>query len=208
MLKTFKLTFVLCFTILIACDRSLVVETKLEIPQPLASQLPLNMAVLYQQQLREYVYTENNEDRINWSISVGPSQIEMFDRVLPSMFKSIVEIERLSDAGKQQYDAILIPEIQDIQFALPHETKTDIHETWIKYNIYVQQADGETIANLNLTGYGKSPTNTSVKFLLNEKEGLLLATNQAYRDLAAKLITRFRSHPDIQQWLTSKSIEY
>lgn len=204
-MKRLSLPFFLCCLLqLTACEQSMVLETKLDIPQPIDTKLPLNMAIFYEESLREYTYTENNDDRRNWAITIGPSQIAIFEQVLPSMFNSIDTIQNLDIANNQQYDAIIIPELKDIQFALPYETKTKIHETWIKYIIHIQGPDGADITDLNLTGYGKSPPNTSVDFLLDERQGLVISTNEAYRDLAAKIIISFQSNPDIQSWLTEK----
>lgn len=199
--RTLFLSLFLFF--LSACEQSMVLETSLDIPEPIETKLPLKMAIFYDESLRSYIYTENNDDRRNWSITIGPSQIAIFDQVLPSMFNSIETIQSLDLNSNQQYDAIIIPELKDIQFALPYETKTKVHETWIKYIVHLQSPDGETITDLNLTGYGKSPPNTSVDFLLDEREGLVISTNEAYRDLAAKIIVSFQSNPDIQGWLAT-----
>lgn len=208
MLKHIKIVFILCSILLTACGQSFIVETTLDIPQPVPSRLPLKIAVLYEPKFREHTYIENNEDRVNWSIKIGPSQVQLFDLILPAMFTSIEQIEQLSNTEGQHYDAVIIPEIVDIQFALPFETKSTIHEAWIKYAIHIQQTTGTEITTIHVIGYGKSPNKTSIKFLLNEKEGLLYATNQAYRDLAAKIIVTFQSNTDIQRWLASKSIHY
>jgi hypothetical protein len=206
MLKISNLLIFFCLVLLTACEQSMILETSLDIPQPVEKKLPLDMAIFYEESLREYIYTENNDDRRNWAITIGPSQIAIFDQALPSMFSTIAIIQSLDEAKNQNYDAIIIPEIKDIQFSLPYETKTKIHETWIKYIIHVQQTDGENIAELKLTGYGKSPPNTSIEFLLDEREGLIISTNQAYRDLAAKIIVSFQTNSDIKEWLLSKSI--
>lgn len=201
------LTLLFCLMLLTACEQSMILETSLDIPDPIETKMPLNMAIYYDPALREYTYTENNDDRMNWSISIGPSQIAIFDKVLPSMFSSIVTIQNMDEASNNNYDAIIIPELKDIQFALPVETKTKIHETWIKYIVRIQESNGKPITDLNLTGYGKSPPNTSIEFLLDDREGLIMSTNNAYRDLAAKIIVSFQSNPDIKRWLSSKSIE-
>lgn len=197
--------FLCCLSLLTACEQAMILETSLNIPQPIETKSPLSIAIYYEESLREYVYTENNDDRRNWSITIGPSQIEIFDQILPAMFNTIATIQNLDEAKYQHYDAVIVPEIKDIQFALPYETKTKIHETWIKYIIHIQEADGEFIADLNLTGYGKSLPNTSIDFLLDEREGLVISTNEAYRDLAAKLIVSFQSDPAINEWLDAKS---
>ena len=204
MLKIINLSFYFCLILLTACEQSMVLETSLDIPQPIEIKSPLNIAILYEKSLRDYVYTENNDDRRNWSITIGPSQIEIFDQVLPSMFNTISTIQNLDEAKNQKYDAIIIPEIKDIQFALPNETKTEIHETWIKYIVHVLETNGEIITDIHLTGYGKSLPNTSIDFLLDEREGLVISTNEAYRDLAAKLIVSFQSDPAINKWLVTR----
>jgi hypothetical protein len=198
-MKKLLLTFILCCLLLLAaCEQSMILETNLDIT------LPLNIAIFYEKSLREYVYTENSDDRRNWAITIGPSQIAIFDKVLPSMFSSIEIISNLDEAKYQDYDAVIVPEIKNIQFALPYETKTKIHETWIKYIIHIQEVDGKFITDLNLTGYGKSEPNTSIDFLLDEREGLVISTNEAYRDLAAKIILSFQSDLTIKKWLDAK----
>ncbi len=204
MRKLLNLFFSFFLMLLTACEQSMILETSLDIPEPIETKLPLNMAIFYEKSLREYIYKENNDDRRNWSITIGPSQIAIFNQVLPSMFNSIDTIHDLDITSTQQYDAIIIPELKDIQFALPYETKTKIHETWIKYIIHIQSPNGTVITDLNLTGYGKSPPNTSIDFLLDEREGLIISTNEAYRDLAAKIIVSFQSDPYIHTWLTKK----
>jgi hypothetical protein len=204
-MKKLLLTFILCCLLLLAaCEQSMILETNLDIPQPIDITLPLNIAIFYEKSLREYVYTENSDDRRNWAITIGPSQIAIFDKVLPSMFSSIEIISNLDEAKYQDYDAVIVPEIKNIQFALPYETKTKIHETWIKYIIHIQEVDGKFITDLNLTGYGKSEPNTSIDFLLDEREGLVISTNEAYRDLAAKIILSFQSDLTIKKWLDAK----
>ena len=191
-MKKISSTFFLCCLLLLtACEQSMVLETSLDIPQPVETKLPLNIAIFYEDSLQKYIYIENNDDRRNWSITIGPSQVEIFDQVLPTMFNSIATVKNLDEAKNQKYDAVIIPDIQDIQFALPYETKKKIHETWIKYIIHIQEAGGKPIADLKLTGYGKSLPNTSIDFMLDEREGLVISTNEAYRDLAAKLIVSF-----------------
>ncbi len=204
-MKKLLSTFILCCLLLLAaCEQSMILETNLDIPQPIDITLPLNIAIFYEKSLREYVYTENSDDRRNWAITIGPSQIAIFDKVLPSIFSSIEIINNLDEAKYQDYDAVIVPEIKNIQFALPYETKTKIHETWIKYIIHIHEADGELITDLNLTGYGKSQPNTSIDFLLDERKGLVISTNEAYRDLAAKIILSFQSDLTIKKWLDAR----
>ncbi|MCZ6803235.1 MAG: hypothetical protein O7D86_04690 [Proteobacteria bacterium] len=177
---------------------------KTDVPVPLITQHPLDIAVFYEKELREHVYLENTEDRKNWSISTGASQLELFDQILSSLFKNINNITNLKTASTSSYDAIIIPKLMEMQFALPIETQSELYEVWVKYDVYIQHLNGDVIATLPLTGYGKMQT----ALFKNEKEGLKTAANLAFRDVGAKLVIQFQSSPEIQQWLSSKSIDF
>lgn len=196
-----RLNILFIFLLLTACNQEMVIDTTAELPTPLTNQYPLNVAVVYEDILRNYSYKEDSEDRENWNISIGPSQVDLFNQILPPLFKQVNVYEN-TNSVINSHDAIIIPKLVDIQFALPVETQIDIYEVWVKYDIQIQDTDGNVITTLALTGYGKSP----LKFLIQDEEGLTMAANQAYRDAGAKLILEFESHPEIKQWLSSKNI--
>lgn len=185
--------------ILTACSQSLTLETKSEVPRPLVTQLPLNIGIYYDDKFRNYIYEENSEDRPNWSINSGTSQVQMFDQILPSMFKSVTHVSGTSNAQGDKLHAILAPDIAEMQFAMPYETKTELYEVWIKYHIRLYAPDGQLITEWPIAGYGKSST----EFLKSRDEGLNTAINSAFRDAGAKLALGFTRHGDIRQWLAS-----
>ncbi len=180
-----------------ACDQSLTMEAKTDVPTPLAIKLPLNMGVYYDDAFRNYVYEENSEDRPNWTIKSGTSQVELFDRVLPSMFQNISYIENIQGNLGTNVDGILAPEVEEMQFALPRETKSDLYEVWIKYKIKLLSPNGDLVADWPVTGYGKS----SIEFLKSRDKGLQSAINSAFRDAGAKFALNFVRIPPIRQWL-------
>ena len=49
--------------VLPGCNQSLTMETQTDVPTPLSIQLPLSMAVVYDDEFRNYIYQENSEDR-------------------------------------------------------------------------------------------------------------------------------------------------
>lgn len=199
--KTFLISYLL---VLVACSQSLVMETEVDVPAPLFSRHDLDMAVYYEEDLRGHVYEENSEDRKNWSISTGDSQMELFDKIFSTMFSKVQTIDDLKAVKTSNYDAVIIPKIKDMQFALPSETQTDIYEVWVKYDIHLQEKNEQAIATLPITGYGK----TSTALFKSKEEGLKSAANQAFRAIGAKLVIQFRSDPDVQSWLTSRPIAY
>ncbi len=189
-----------CLFILSACSQSLTLETKTDVPVPLVTKIPLNMGVYYDDKFRNYIYEENSEDRPNWAIKSGNSQVELFDQVLPSMFQNISHLDSIADGQANNIDGILAPEVEDMQFALPRETRSDLYEVWIKYKVRLLDTEGNVIADWPVTGYGKSST----EFLKSRDKGLQAAINSAFRDAGAKFALNFARVPPIRQWLADK----
>jgi len=188
-----------CLT-LNACEQSLSLQTKSDVPVPLVTQLPLHIGVYYKDEFRNYIHTENSEDRQNWSIDSGASQVALFDQVLPSMFTTISYVKDPALATASDVDAVIIPQVEEMQFALPHETQSEFYEAWIKYKIGIYDDKGGLIAEWPLTAYGKSST----AFLQSRDQGMLAAVNSAFRDLGAKLSLGFAKVAVIRQWLAGK----
>ena len=196
--KVPRLIFFVVFSIMLsACNQSLTMEAETDVPVPLMSKLPLNMAVYYNEHFRNYIYEENSEDRPNWAIKSGASMVELFDQVLPSMFQNIDHVDSINANTDNSFDGLLAPEISEMQFALPNETKSDLYEVWVKYNVKLMDSKGELIADWPLTGYGKSST----EFLKSRDKGLQAAINSAFRDAGAKFALNFNRVPPIRQWL-------
>jgi len=197
------LQFAFLFTILFilsACEQSLTLETKTDVPTPLTLKLPLDIGVYYDDKFRNYIYEENSEDRPNWAIKSGASQVQLFDRVLPSMFQSVVHLDSISATPTDNVDGILVPEVAEMQFSLPRETRSDLYEVWIKYKLKLLDPNNGVVAEWPVTGYGKSST----EFLKSRDKGLQTAINSAFRDAGAKFALTFTKIPAIRQWLASK----
>ena len=182
-----------------ACNQSLTMEAKTDVPTPLAVKLPINIGVHYDENFRNYTYEENSEDRQNWSIKSGTSQVDLFDRVLPSMFQDISYIEDISGTLLTNVDGVLVPEVEDMQFALPRETKSDLYEVWIKYKVSLLDKNGDLVADWPVTGYGKSST----EFLKSRDKGMQAAINSAFRDAGARFALSFSRIPPVRQWLAA-----
>ncbi len=191
-----SLAFILFFS---ACNQSLTMEAKTDVPTPLAVKLPLNIGVHYDENFRNYTYEENSEDRQNWAIKSGDSQVELFERVLPSMFQNISYIEDISGTLLTNVDGVIVPEVEEMQFALPRETKSDLYEVWIKYKLRLLDKNGDLVADWPVTGYGKSST----EFLKSRDKGLQAAINSAFRDAGARFALSFTKIPPVRQWLAA-----
>lgn len=199
--RSYRLVFLITIAFLLpGCEQSLTMETKTDVPIPLMTKLPLKMGVYYDDKFRNYTYEENSEDRPNWAIKSGNSQVELFDQVLPSMFQDVSHVDSISGGSDSTIDGIVAPEVEEMQFSLPNETKSDLYEVWIKYKVKLLNPNGDVVADWPVTGYGKSST----EFLKSRDKGLQAAINSAFRDAGAKLSLNFTRVPSIRQWLAEK----
>ena len=180
---------------LAACEQSVSLKVDTEIPTPVIARMPVKMGVFYRDELRNYVYEENSEERPNWKIESGSSHVALFDQITSSMFAETKEVA--GTTADTTIDAVLSPSVAEMQFALPAETKTDFYEAWVKYNMELYNRDGSRIANWSVTGYGKSST----EFMKSRDKGLNAAVNQALRDAGAKFALGFSKVADVSAWL-------
>ena len=181
--------------ILAACEQSVSLKVDTEIPTPVIARMPVKMGVYYQDELRNFVYEENTEERPNWKIESGSSHVALFEQILSSMFVETKEVA--GTAANSTVDAVLLPSVAEMQFALPPETKTDFYEAWVKYKIELYNQDGSPIANWSVTGYGKS----SSEFMKSRDKGINAAVNQALRDAGAKFALGFSRVEEVSAWL-------
>lgn len=167
-------------------------------PTPNVNKMPLSVAVIYEDALREFAYMEYSETgREEINIESGQSHIRLFDAVLPAMFDRVVNVDTMEDAVEQKVDAVFAPVIEEFQLALPAKTKLDVYEVWIKYNMRLVTTEGDYIADWVLTSYGKTPTAT----FRSVQDGINGATVVALRDLASSLSLSFSQVPEVSEWL-------
>tara|TARA_B110000116_G_scaffold84459_1_gene73572 strand:+ start:54 stop:662 length:609 start_codon:yes stop_codon:yes gene_type:complete len=169
-------------------------------PTPNIAKLPVSVAVIYDDALREFSfmeYTETGEEEFN--IESGGSHIQLFNAVLPAMFDEVVFVDTIEEVQATGADAIFAPAIEEFQLALPAKTKLDVYEVWIKYNMRLLTAEGDYIADWVLTSYGKTPAETfrSTEAAIND------AAIVALRDLASSFSLSFGQVPEVRTWLSN-----
>ena len=193
---TRKLIFPIGLVLSLAgCQQTMSLKVDSEIPSPVVSRMPVKMGVVYQDELRNFVYEEDSEDRPEWRIDSGASHLSLFQQILTSMFDEVTEVTTTNGATGVQ--AVLRPSVAEMQFALPAETKTDFYEAWVKYDMELYDQDGDNIANWSVTGYGKSST----EFMKSRDKGLNAAVNQALRDAGARFALGFTRVAEVSAWL-------
>ena len=187
-------------TLLVGCGVSNVVIEG-NYPTPNVASLPINVAVVYDEALRDFHYIEYSETGSEeYNIASGDSHIALFSAILPAMFNSVVRVNSLEEAQQLGLDAIFYPVIDEFQLALPQKTKLEVYEVWIRYNMRFLTGSGEPIADWVQTSYGKTPTETmrSVDSAIND------AAVVALRDLASSFSLSFAQVPEIKDWIAAR----
>lgn len=170
-------------------------------PTPNVASLPVNVAVVFDQALRDFHYIEYSEiGDEEYNIASGDSHIALFSAILPAMFESVVMVDSLEEAQGLGLDAIFYPVIDEFQLALPQKTKLDVYEVWIRYNMRFFAGDGDPIADWVQTSYGKTPTET----MRGTDAAINDAAVVALRDLASSFSLSFAQVPEIKDWIAAR----
>ncbi len=184
------------FLVLAGCENALVVKGNF--PTPMIDKIPHKVGVYYEPEFRNYVYKEDSKDRSKWTIDTGEAQMAVLGKVLPRMFTEVVNLSAVpGEAQSQNVDLIFSPRIDEFQYAMPRETKINVYEIWIKYNMRVYNSQGQLLADWLMTAYGKTPT----AFMKSKEDAVNEAAVMALRDMGANLSLRFASIPEIKAWL-------
>lgn len=183
---------------LAGCNSAVGMKVQTSVPEPVVAALPVSIGLYYDQAFLNSVYHETSEDRGEWEIDVSQAQRQLFDAVIPPMFAQVRPLTDLAGATALPIDAVLAPELLQLQFALPQNTKSEFYEAWMKYRIHLTAPDGAAIAAWDIVGYGKS----TVGGLFESKQaGLNQAMDQALRNVGANVVVGFARQPAVQAWL-------
>ncbi|WP_299580221.1 hypothetical protein [uncultured Microbulbifer sp.] len=197
--STFHLAIVVIISVLLAaCSHTVQVEGRY--PSPVGQQLPLSVGIYLSEDFKNYTYQEESEDREEWKINTGRAQESLFETVLGSMFLNTVSLSEYPQDLPANVELVIVPEVRELQFTMPRETRVNIFEVWIKYDMNAYDSRGNQVASWVITAYGKTPT----AFLQSQEKALTQAINIALRDAGATLYTGFGKVPELQAFLSGK----
>jgi hypothetical protein len=170
-------------------------------PRPNIPALPLSIGVYYGDALRGFTYTEFADNgREEYRIGAGSSHMELFNTILPAMFRQVVVLDSPAAAAGRGLDAVFIPNIDEFQLGMPQKTRLDSYEVWLKYNMRLTTPEGGYVADWVMTAYGK----TSQETFSTAERGINDAAVAALRDLASNFSISFTSVPDVRDWLQQR----
>jgi len=169
-----------------------------QFPVPLLEKLPIAMGLNLPADLLGYEFREDLGEAGEFVIDIGDAQKPMFQNLLAGMFESYVLVPDPSTAPAD-VAAVLVPEIAEMQFSTPQQTRTDYFEVWIRYQFKLYGRDGTVVGEWPLTAYGKA--NTQNYLLGASSPALTQAALNACRDAMAFFTVQFHTVPAIQKWL-------
>lgn len=178
-------------------------------PVPLVQKSPLKMGVVYRPEFSGHeifdIAKERNDS--DWVVKTGSAQVEFWTKFLGGLYSEIIVISSAADLieNAATLDAVLIPEILDLQYTTPERTNIKVYELWIKYrftlvfpsrvsedeagNLFADPAD--QVASWTLSAYGKTPT----ALLQSDEDAVNLAAVVALRDAGANFATYNQKDP-------------
>lgn len=172
-----------------------------EFPPPLIEPLPVTLGVWYKEEFAGHKFFDEarTERESDWIVATGEAQVKMWDTLLEGMFENLVHLQKAPGTGKVNpaVDGVLIPHVDELQYAIPSHTSVKIYEIWMRYRFELVTADGNLIGEWTMTSYGKTPT----AFLQSDEAAVNLAAIMALRDAGANFATTFTTVPVVQDWL-------
>lgn len=213
--KRLAALFILLFVV--ACtSREVVVEGAF--PTPLIDPVPVSVGILFTQEFREHELIDDATGRgeVSWRVSTGSAQVDFWSTLFPAFFQNVVFINSYEDLETYDVDAVLIPEVSEVQYAIPLYTSVKVYEIWMRYQLslvepeQIMDADNKTInlenmqafAEWPLTAYGKTPT----AFMQSDIDAVNLAAVMALRDAGANFITSFARVPGVMDWIENPEV--
>ena len=192
----------IALVLLSACSAKQVV-VKGNFPSPLMTKLPVTLGVWYVDEFANHEFFDETKSKneSDWIVKTGTAQVEMWDTLLGGMFENLVHVQAKPDPDSvdNMVDAVLIPHVEELQYAIPTHTHIKVYEIWMRYRFELVATSGEAIAEWTMTAYGKTPT----AFLQSDEAAVNLAAVMALRDAGANFVINFTRVPDVQQWMQS-----
>ena len=179
------------------CSTQVIVEAKF--PTPLVEPLPVSVGILIPEELYNYIYTEDVPEQSLWTIALGDANVAMLQPLFKSMFRDTRSVDAVPAGGAPAgLDGVLKPTIAKFEFDVPVGQRDKFVEVWIQYQLSLYDADGRSVIDWAVSGYGKS------ELMRNRQDAVQKAAIVAMREAGATISTKFADQPQIKSWLGEK----
>ena len=171
------------------------VSLETDFPSPLVEKQSTPIAFIINESLTDFVHTETVEKGGDFVIEVGSAQRALFERIALGLFSNHTFFDSIGD---QSISALAIePEIRELQFATPDQTRTDYYEVWMRYDFKLYDLERNLTSTWSIPAYGKANKNNHT----GKRDGLEAAALSACRDVMAVFSIRFSNEQLVDDWL-------
>ncbi len=160
-------------------------------PSPLTSPLPMTATLLLDKEFREYIAVPSE----NVTMKMGVAQTAMMENVLRKRFQSVTVVTEAPDTIDT--DILIVAKVAGVQVGTPTETRLEIFEVWIKYNLEISDNSKEMITKWFMPAYGKTPS----AFMTSDVKAIDSAAQFALRDAGVRLVTDLHRIPEFHYWI-------
>ena len=173
-------------------------------PDALLEPLPMTLGIWYPEEFANHEFFDEAKTRAEsgWIVQTGAAQVQMWDKLLGDMFYQVIHMKGKPgpDQMNQLVDAVLIPRVDELQYAIPQHTNVKVYEIWMRYRFELVTSGGKPIAEWTMPAYGKTPT----AFLRTDEAAVNLAAVMALRDAGANFATTFARIPEVKTFLQER----
>lgn len=181
--------------VLFGCSSSVIVESNF--PSPLVQALPVRMGIIFDDDLYNYIYTEEVPEQSVWTIALGDANVAMLEPLFDRMFAETEKIDAVPVADAT-LDGVLHTKLDKFEFDVPVGERDEFVEVWMQYHLTLYEPDGTTVVEWPVSGYGKS------ELTRDREDAVQRAAVVAMREVGANIATKFASQPQVSYWLGEK----
>jgi hypothetical protein len=186
--------------LLAGCSSSVIVESSF--PTPLIEPLPVTMGLILDEELYNFIYTEDIPDQSTWTIALGDANVAMLEPLFDTMFAATRVVDAVPvDNAAGGVDGVLQPVLEKFEFDVPIGERDEFVEVWMQYRLTLYEPEGEIVAEWPVSGYGKSELGR------DREDAVLRAAVVAMREVGATISTKFAEQPQVSYWLGERQNE-
>ena len=189
-----KVIIALMFSSTLLSCQSIDVELDSEFPVPQVERLPIDVGIIFSEELADYTYAEEIDGLGQLNIKLGKTPYDLLKSLGAGVFSDYQMVT--SVARDDGYDGYLQAQISGFQIATPRQTRTDYYEVWMRFNFVFLDPGGNAISEWVLPSYGKA---NEADYRTKER-ALEAAARSACRDAMAVFSLRASSNSNVLQW--------
>ena len=183
----------MCSSALLSCQ-SVDVELNSEFPVPQVERLPIDVGIIFSEELVDYTYAEEIDGLGQLKIKLGKTPFDLLKSLGAGVFSDYQMVTTV--ARDDVYDGYLRTQISGFQIATPRQTRTDYYEVWMRFNFVFLDQGGNAISEWVVPSYGKA---NEADYRTKER-ALEAAARSACRDAMAVFSLRAASNSNVLQW--------